>query len=203
MASIPSAILIRIGRAAPPTTLRGDQVPITIGRSEDSTVVLDDRAASRTHAILDRSGSSWILTDVSRHGTQLRTTDDSLVMLRGSARRLQHEDIVVFGSTAFRFKEAEGVSAAGDRDLTPPLSPKVPVTPRQYDVLRALSAPLQLQTGEAPASNQEIAAELFISIEAVRGHLSELYRAFEIEDAAQMQRRIRLASQWWRAEIRR
>lgn len=197
MDSPSSALLIRVGISLPPVALSPLRTPITVGRDAGSAIVLDDHTASRDHAILDRPGGGWILTDVSLNGTRVTSSGEAPVTLRGNARKLRHEDLLLFGSTTFRFQQL-----GEDADDTPPLEPKVPVTPRQHDVLMALSEPLRSTPGAAPASNREIGAALFLTDDALRGHLSALYRAFEVPEGTQLQRRMWLASQWWRAEVR-
>jgi hypothetical protein len=69
----------------------------------------------------------------------------------------------------------------------------VRLTDTQLGILAALCRPLvggnHLAT---PATNQEIAAEVFLSVDAVKGHLRTLYRKFGIEDLPQNQKRARL-----------
>src|SRR5215475_9692105 len=71
-----------------------------------------------------------------------------------------------------------------DRDLTE----------TQSAILRALCRPAaaggRFQT---PATNQEIADEVYLSVDAVKAHLRTLYRKFEIEDLPHNQKRARLA----------
>ena len=45
---------------------------------------------------------------------------------------------------------------------------------------------------EAPATNEAIAGEVFLSVDAVKWHLRLLFRKFEIEDLPQNQKRARL-----------
>jgi predicted component of type VI protein secretion system len=194
--------LIRIDMSLPPITLSSDQVPFTLGRGADNSIVLDDRTSSRTHAILDCKVGNWLITDTSRNGTEVSRPGQATVKLRGKVKSLQDGDVLVFGSIAYRFSRRNGGGAVDAEDETPPLTPKVRVTRRQYDVLMELSAALRDRPGEPPPSNQEISEALFLSHDAVRGHLSELYRAFEIDEGTQVQRRLRLASQWWRAEVK-
>ena len=43
-----------------------------------------------------------------------------------------------------------------------------------------------------PASNQQIADELFLSVDAVKTHLRTLFQKFQIEDLPQNQKRVKL-----------
>lgn len=69
----------------------------------------------------------------------------------------------------------------------------VRLTDTQLGILAALCRPIA--TGNAyatPATNQEIADEVFLSVDAVKGHLRTLYRKFGIEDLPHNQKRARL-----------
>jgi DNA-binding NarL/FixJ family response regulator len=60
-------------------------------------------------------------------------------------------------------------------------------------VLVALCRPFKESSGYAtPATNQQIADELFLSIDAIKTHLRALFAKFGIEDLPQNQKRIRL-----------
>jgi hypothetical protein len=76
-------------------------------------------------------------------------------------------------------------------DSDPPTN--VRLTDAQLGILAALCRPLA--TGNhfaSPATNQEIADEVFLGVDAVKGHLRTLYRKFGIEDLPQNQKRARL-----------
>jgi hypothetical protein len=69
----------------------------------------------------------------------------------------------------------------------------VRLTDTQLGILAALCRPLAAGNHFAtPATNQEIAAEVFLSVDAVKGHLRTLYRKFGIEDLPHNQKRARL-----------
>ena len=68
------------------------------------------------------------------------------------------------------------------------------VTPAQRRVLVALCRPLLSDPpGPLPASNKDIAAELFLSEESVRSHLKALFERAQVTDLAQGAKRFRLA----------
>jgi len=76
-------------------------------------------------------------------------------------------------------------------DADPPSDLRL--TDTQLAILAALCRPISAGNGYAtPATNQEIAAEVFLSVDAVKGHLRALYRKFGIEDLPQNQKRARL-----------
>ena len=76
-----------------------------------------------------------------------------------------------------------------------PLDPPTDVllTDTQARILAALSRPVSEGGHVAtPATNGEIADAVFLSVEAVKGHLRTLYRKFGIEDLPAGERRARL-----------
>ncbi|MGH2939903.1 MAG: response regulator transcription factor [Solirubrobacterales bacterium] len=69
----------------------------------------------------------------------------------------------------------------------------VRLTDTQLGILAALCRPIAAGNSYAtPATNQEIADEVFLSVGAVKGHLRTLYRKFGIEDLPHNQKRARL-----------
>jgi hypothetical protein len=69
----------------------------------------------------------------------------------------------------------------------------VRLTDTQLGILAALCKPIASGNSFAtPATNQEIAEEVFLSVDAVKGHLRTLYRKFGIEDLPHNQKRARL-----------
>jgi hypothetical protein len=66
------------------------------------------------------------------------------------------------------------------------------LTPAQRRVLIALCRPFRDSTYSTPATNQQIADELFLSVDAVKTHLRVLFAKFGVEQLPQNQKRIRL-----------
>jgi hypothetical protein len=67
------------------------------------------------------------------------------------------------------------------------------LTDTQARILAALSRPIsEGNHAVTPATNEEIADAVFLSVDAVKGHLRALYRKFGIEDLAPEERRARL-----------
>ncbi|HEY2478772.1 MAG TPA: hypothetical protein VGI17_08565 [Solirubrobacterales bacterium] len=76
-------------------------------------------------------------------------------------------------------------------DADPPTN--VRLTDTQLAILAALCRPISSGNHFAtPATNQEIADEVFLGVDAVKGHLRTLYRKFGIEDLPHNQKRARL-----------
>ena len=61
------------------------------------------------------------------------------------------------------------------------------------EVLEALCRPYKDTELATPATNQQIAEELFLSVDAVKAHLRALFGAFGLEDLPQNQKRSVLA----------
>src|SRR5204863_5726369 len=71
--------------------------------------------------------------------------------------------------------------------------PAATLTRAQRRVLIALARPYAGGRGFAtPAGNQEIAAELFLSVAGVKTHIRTLFEKFGVEDLPQNQKRARL-----------
>lgn len=67
------------------------------------------------------------------------------------------------------------------------------LTETQARILTALCRPVSEGHDSAtPATNQEIADAVFLSVDAVKGHLRTLYRKFGIDGVPQDERRVRL-----------
>jgi hypothetical protein len=159
---------------------------VTLGRSSQADVALHwDREVSRLHATLERIAGAWVLSDerLSRNGTFVN--GERLT----TRRRLVPGDVIVAGASTIAFVApgpgSASATAVGDVHVPP-------VTPAQHRVLVVLCRPLA--DGGAPASNREIAAELVVAIDTVKGTLSRLFETFGIgDDVPQNQKRAMLA----------
>ncbi len=174
----------RIVRLGPGLTMA------VLGRTSESDIPIEwDDRVSRTHAKLERIGSEWSIEDdgLSRNGTYVNEQ-----RVRGP-RRLRDGDMVRVGHTTLVFRSP---ASGGPSSLTAPesrLAPPPPVSDAQRRVLVALCRPCVDQTGPmTPATNDQIAAELHLSVDAVKAHLRQLYRRFDVEDLPQIQKRTAL-----------
>jgi pSer/pThr/pTyr-binding forkhead associated (FHA) protein len=164
---------------------------MSLGRSAECDVALPwDGEVSRLHAELERVGSLWLIVDdgLSSNGTFVageRVT---------GRRRLRDGDLLRIGTTALLFRDPAAASVmttrlSGHRDIA------IHVTDAQQRVLVALCRPYKHQPGAAvPATNPQIAAELHLTVAAVKTHLRGLFRAFEIDDLPQQEKRQTLAA---------
>jgi hypothetical protein len=70
------------------------------------------------------------------------------------------------------------------------------ISPAQTKVLLALCRPYKCRSSFAkPASNRQIAAELCLSLEVVKGHLRILFAKFELGDLPPDEKRGRLVQE--------
>jgi hypothetical protein len=173
-----------------------DGDPLTVGRRSSSDVALSgDREVSRVHALIESIGGDWTVADdgLSRNGTFV---NGQRITQR---RRLVDGDVLVIGTTVIEFRAASESTTA----VTSPgsyLQKAQGLTDTQRKVLIALCRPYKSASAYAtPASNQQIAHEVFLGVDAVKHHLRILFQRFEIGDLPQNQKRARLvecAFQW-------
>ncbi|MEA2153952.1 MAG: hypothetical protein QOE11_92 [Solirubrobacteraceae bacterium] len=162
---------------------------LTIGRQDASDIPLPwDSAVSRVHATLECVGREWTLVDdgSSRNGSFLNGE-----RVHGR-RRLQDGDILRIGFTTIAYVEPSERQLSSSTIAA--TSSAVPlVTAAQRRVLEALCRPLVEERFGATASNQQIAAELFLGVETVKSHMQALFEAFGIQSLPQNQKRAELA----------
>jgi pSer/pThr/pTyr-binding forkhead associated (FHA) protein len=163
---------------------------VTIGRRASSDVPLAwDPEVSRLHAELARIGSDWVLCDegLSHNGTFVNNE-----RLQGR-RRLRGGDVVALGQTLIAFCVPAHTSPTATR--TSLHGAAFDVSPAQMRVLQALCRPLNGQRYAAPASNRDIADELFVSVDTVKSTLGRLFEVFGLESLPQNQKRAALAAE--------
>jgi pSer/pThr/pTyr-binding forkhead associated (FHA) protein len=162
---------------------------ITIGRRAERDVALPwDTEVSRLHAQLEPVGSDWTVVDdgLSRNGTYVNGERVN------GRRRLREGDRLVFGETPVTFrapKDATDSTAA--IKLT---STSANLTGAQRKVLIALCRPLKDSAYATPATNKDIAAEVHLSVDAVKAHLRVLFERFGLDELPQNQKRSTLAA---------
>jgi hypothetical protein len=160
---------------------------LTVGRRPSCNVVLNDKLVSRVHAALEPIAGDWALLDdgISHNGTFVN--DERIV-----SRRLVDEDRLRFGSTEMTYRRPlrKGSVLTVSRSS---LADTWALTDAQRAVLVALARPYGRSTPPAaPASNNAIAKEVRLSLDAVIGHLDVLCQRFEIADPSSTHRRARL-----------
>jgi hypothetical protein len=161
----------------------------SVGRRESADLPLGwDDQVSRLHAKFERVEQDWTVIDdgLSRNGTFVNGE-----RLTGR-RRLTDGDAVRFGSTTVTFRSPEIDQQSGTAVASQsPTSVDLSTTQRR--VLVGLCRPYKDGGSFAtPATNQQIADELFLSVDAVKTHLRVLFAKFGIEALPQNQKRMRL-----------
>jgi pSer/pThr/pTyr-binding forkhead associated (FHA) protein len=181
---------------ASPLECAGDR--LTIGRRPSNDVPLDwNSEVSRVHAALEHVGDDWTVVDdgLSHNGTYV---NGDRVTAR---RRLQDGDVISVGGTALAFR-----APARDSGSTPTVTAIGPhvgelLTPAQRRVLIALCRPFKDSAYSTPATNQQIADELVVSVDAVKSTLRALFEVFGVDDLPQNQKRASLAVQALRSGV--
>jgi len=162
--------------------------PVTIGRHDDADLTIEgDEKVSRFHAQLDRVGDGWVIADdgLSTNGTWLKGARIA------GRRRLHDGDAIGIGRSVIVFRHP---AEEDDRTAATPDATAAPITEAQRRVLVALCRPFRdgSEFGVS-ATNKEIAAEVFLSTEAVKSHLRALFERFGVTDLPQNQKRLKLA----------
>ena len=161
---------------------------VTVGRGEEVDIDLDDGQVSRLHAEIERIGGEWTVSDdgLSRNGSFLNGDRVS------GRRRLADGDVLGFGDSEVIFRSP--VPAPGEATAAAPDRPEAAqLTQTQRKVLIALCRPFREGSSYAtPATNQQVADEVFLSLDAVKGHLRTLFEKFAVGDLPQNQKRVRL-----------
>jgi hypothetical protein len=169
--------------------LTGAAQRVTVGRSPENDLALTwDAEVSRLHATLEWIGGAWTIADdgLSRNGTYVNGERIT------GRRRLHAGDGIRVGGTLLAYREY-----APRRDESTRVASGVPtpssLTESQRAVLVSLCRPFKHGSAYAvPTPNQRIAAELFLSPDAVKTHLRALFAKFGVEELPHNQKRLRL-----------
>lgn len=165
-----------------------DDERLVLGRaaSSDLEIAWDPRV-SGVHAYLERRASRWVIEDdgLSRNGTLINGE-----RLHGQ-RSLRDRDVITVGDTLLGFRQPELEPVLATVSVPTVATPEV--SDAQRRVLVALCRPLTGDGLTAPATNDQIATELVLSLSAVKGHLRILFSRFGLDDAPQNQKRLLLA----------
>jgi hypothetical protein len=160
---------------------------LRLGRDPDCAVCLDwDARVSRLHAELIDVGGHWVVVDdgLSRNGTFVN--GDPVA----GRRRLTDGDLLEVGDTLIAFRDPKSMpllSTATGRVGRPQL----PAAQRR--VLVALCRPFKGGTAFAtPATNQQIAEELHLSLPAVKNNLRLLFQRYGVADLPRNEKRAAL-----------
>ncbi len=160
-----------------------------VGRGESADVRLDwDEEVSALHAQIEVVRDECTLLDdgLSRNGSFV---GEQRVDGR---RRLRDGDTLRFGRTTVLFRRpGEGAPEATVAASQMPAA--ATISPGQRRVLLALCRPFKAESPFAtPATNQAIAEELHLSVDAVKTHMRALFEKLEVADLPQNQKRVAL-----------
>lgn len=161
-----------------------------VGRGGSADLRLDwDDEVSALHAQIDVVRDECTLLDdgLSRNGSFV---GEERVDGR---RRLRDGDTLRFGRTRVLFRRP-GEDAPDATVAAGQIPAAATVSPGQRRVLVALCRPFKDASPFAtPATNQAIAAELHLSVDAVKTHMRALFEKLEVEDLPQNRKRVALA----------
>ena len=165
-----------------------DDGELTIGRNDAADVCLSwDDEASGLHAQLERVAGEYVLVDdgLSRNGSYVNGERVN------GRRRLRDGDVLRFGRTLVLFRQPR--ATRGATRVSPEGLTAAPLSPQQQKVLTALCRPFKDGRAFAvPATNQQIAEELFLTVDTVKLHLRALFDKFGIGDLPQNKKRVAL-----------
>ncbi len=160
-----------------------------VGRRDSVGLALSwDDQVSGVHAEIEPTGGEWTLVDdgLSRNGSYVN--GDRVT----GRRRLRDRDMLRFGRTVVLYRaptEPRACSTVLASDVLVAAS----LSETQRKVLVALCRPFKDEAVHAtPATNQQIADELFLSVQAVKAHLRALFEKFGVENLAQNSKRAAL-----------
>lgn len=169
--------------------LPGDDERIAIGRSAAAQIALPwDEEVSRVHAELAHIGGEWTLLD---DGFSLNGSFVNGTIVHGR-RRLHDGDTLRLGRSLLLFRDPGEANA---RSTAPAGEPEraVHLSELQRRVLIGLCRPFKDSTAfVTPATNEQIAAELFLSVDAVKKHMRALFEKFGVASLPQYEKRARL-----------
>jgi hypothetical protein len=163
---------------------------LSIGRRAGNDVPLTwDSEVSRLHAKIERIGADWVLCDdgLSHNGTFVNGA-------RVPGRRtLGDGDVITVGETALVFCSPGDAPSTSSTITGESPHAAIALTAAQRRVLTALCRPLAESRYAVPASNQQIADELCVSLDAVKTCLHGLFERLALVDLPQNQKRAALA----------
>jgi len=155
---------------------------LTIGRTPASGLALTwDAQVSRSHASIEQIDGVWTVLDDGR-STNGTFVNEERVQGR---RPLRHLDVLRTGATRLRFHDPANAHDKLTEVASDAVAP--PLTAAQRRVLLVLCA-----RPDGPASNEEIAGELHLSVDTVKSHMRALFDAFRLGAAPPYRKRFEL-----------
>ncbi len=161
-----------------------------IGRSPSAAVqVAWDAEVSALHAQVEVVGAECTLVDdgLSTNGSYVNGE-----RVRGR-KRLRDGDMIRLGQTLILYRSPTESGAGDSTVMSADALDAAGVSPAQKRVLVALCRPFKHGAAFAtPPTNQSIADELHLSVEAVKTHLRALFEKFGVSDLPQNRKRVAL-----------
>lgn len=159
-----------------------------LGRRDEVDLSIPwDSEVSALHAELHHLGGEWTVVDdgLSTNGTYVNG------QRIGGRRRLRDGDRIRVGRTILAYRAA--LAAGAQQTVAAAGPPSFQLTDTQRRVLIALCRPYRDGGFAIPATNQEVATEVFLSVDAVKMHLRALFAKFDLGGLPQNQKRAKLA----------
>jgi len=171
-------------------TVAAGSEELWVGRAESASLRLGwDEEVSALHAQVEVVRDECTLVDdgLSRNGSYVNGE-----RVHGR-RHLRDGDVLRFGRTELLYRRP-GEGAAEETVIASEAPAAASISPAQRKVLIALCRPYK-DGGKfaTPATNQEIAAELHLSVDAVKTHMRALFEKLEVGDLPQNQKRVAVA----------
>jgi hypothetical protein len=159
-----------------------------VGRGDSADVRLQwDEEVSALHAQIEVVRDECTLVDdgLSRNGSFV---NEERVHGR---RHLRDRDTIRFGRTAVQYRRPGAGGGSEETVIAGETPAAATISPAQRKVLLALCRPYKDGGNFAtPATNQEIGAELHLSVDAVKTHMRALFEKLGVGDLPQNQKRV-------------
>lgn len=178
--------------------LDSERTRVTVGRRPSADLAIPwDEEISRVHAELVRTGEEWTLTD---DGLSLNGSFVNGEPVRGR-RRLRDGDALRIGATVLLFRDPGDKESKATRP-SDDMKRIASLTEAQKRVLVALCRPFKESAAfVTPPTNDQIAQELFLSVDAVKKHLRALFEKLGVEHLPQNEKRARLVERAFAAGL--
>ncbi|MDX6625372.1 MAG: hypothetical protein QOE56_361 [Solirubrobacterales bacterium] len=187
------------GEQAIITIAPGAKSELWVGRGGSADVRLGwDEEVSTLHAQIEVVGDECTLVDdgLSRNGSYV---NEERVHGR---RRLRDGDTIRCGRTALLYRRPGEGTAPEETAIAAESAAAASISPAQRKVLVALCRPYKGGGKFAtPATNQEIGAELHLSVDAVKTHMRALFDKLGVGDLPQNQKRVALVERAMNAGV--
>jgi hypothetical protein len=164
-----------------------DVTELWVGRSPSADVQLSwDEEVSTLHAQFEIVRDECTLVDegLSRNGSFVNGERVS------GRRRLRDGDMLRFGQTMVLFR-APAMAEAASTVVASDALEAAAVSPAQRRVLVALCRPFKEGAAFAtPPTNQQLADELHLSVDAIKTHMRALFEKFGVQELPQNRKRV-------------